>query len=161
MDAAGLDNSAARMKVAQWQAVQRDFIKQTRLSRDYFRERAGRQMNSETIDLPNITIGRSLGAKAKNYDITDPITGENFNFTEGTHIQNAQVFAVKGVRTPLHDGVAEGLTKEFGGKIENWQHSKGIGIIDMHGEQVKAEVHRFQNSDVGKVKFKISRFIEE
>lgn len=43
LDAAGLDNSYARGKVSQWQATQRDFIRQTGLRRDYFRERAGRQ----------------------------------------------------------------------------------------------------------------------
>ncbi|WP_138294490.1 MULTISPECIES: phage minor capsid protein [unclassified Clostridium] len=43
LDAAGLDNSYARGKVSQWQATQRDFIRQTGLRRDYFRERAGKQ----------------------------------------------------------------------------------------------------------------------
>lgn len=47
LDAAGLDNSAAKSKVRAWQARQRDFINQTGLRRDYFRERAGKQ-NSET-----------------------------------------------------------------------------------------------------------------
>ncbi|MGI6361784.1 MAG: phage minor capsid protein [Bacillota bacterium] len=42
-DAAGLDNSFAKGKVREWQARQRDFISQTGLSRDYFRERAGVQ----------------------------------------------------------------------------------------------------------------------
>ncbi len=43
MDAAGLDSSAAKSKVREWQATQRDFISQTGLTRDYFRERAGKQ----------------------------------------------------------------------------------------------------------------------
>ena len=43
-DAAGLDNKAARAKVHEWQATQRDFIKQTGLTRDYFRERGGNQL---------------------------------------------------------------------------------------------------------------------
>ncbi len=43
LDAAGLNNAGARAKVSEWQARQRDFIKQTGLTRDYFRERAGRQ----------------------------------------------------------------------------------------------------------------------
>lgn len=42
-DAAGLDNSYARDKVREWQAIQRDFMSQTGLRRDYFRERAGKQ----------------------------------------------------------------------------------------------------------------------
>jgi hypothetical protein len=43
LEAAGVDNTAAKGKVREWQAVQRDFIDQTGLRRDYFRERAGKQ----------------------------------------------------------------------------------------------------------------------
>lgn len=46
LDAAGVDNAAAKGKVREWQAVQRDFIDQTGLQRDYFRERAGKQYTS-------------------------------------------------------------------------------------------------------------------
>jgi hypothetical protein len=38
-----VDNAAAKGKVREWQAAQRDFIDQTGLRRDYFRERAGKQ----------------------------------------------------------------------------------------------------------------------
>lgn len=44
LGAAGQDNSAALRKVRQWQATQRDFLDQTGLTRDYFRERAGVQL---------------------------------------------------------------------------------------------------------------------
>lgn len=43
LEAAGVDNATAKDKVREWQAVQRDFIDQTGLRRDYFRERAGKQ----------------------------------------------------------------------------------------------------------------------
>jgi len=43
-EAAGLDTAKEKQKVRQWQAVQRDFINQTGLRRDYFRERAGKQL---------------------------------------------------------------------------------------------------------------------
>lgn len=46
LDAAGVDNAAAKGKVREWQAAQRDFIDQTGLRRDYFRERAGKQYTS-------------------------------------------------------------------------------------------------------------------
>ena len=86
-------------------------------------------------------------------------TGESFKFVEGTKLQNVQVFAGKGTRTPLHEGVAEGLTAEFGGDVDKWQHAKGIGLIDYYGENVKAEVHWFQEESVGKVKFKIKEWL--
>lgn len=89
---------------------------------------------SGKIDLEDIPIGRSLGAKAKNYDIMDLQTGESFKF-------------------------AEGLTAEFGGDVDKWQHAKGIGLIDYYGENVKAEVHWFPEESVGKVKFKIKEWL--
>lgn len=46
LEAGGVDNAAAKSKVREWQAVQRDFIDQTGLRRDYFRERAGKQYTS-------------------------------------------------------------------------------------------------------------------
>lgn len=44
LEAAGQDSSKAVGKVREWQARQRDFIDQTGLQRDYFRERAGAQL---------------------------------------------------------------------------------------------------------------------
>ena len=54
---------------------------------------------SGIMKVQDIVIGRSVGAKAKNYVILDPDTGELFNFVEGTKIQNAQVFAGKAVKS--------------------------------------------------------------
>ena len=45
LEAAGLDNTKARSKIREWQARQRDFIDQTGLRRDYFRERGGNQLS--------------------------------------------------------------------------------------------------------------------
>lgn len=112
----------------------------------------------DIIKLDDIEIGKSVGAKAKNYDILDPETGEYFKFAEGTKIQNAEVFAGKGCKKPLEKEVAEGLAEQIGGKPENWQHSKGHGIIDYYGEERPAEVHWFQEETVGKHKFKIKRW---
>lgn len=115
---------------------------------------------SGTIYLEDILIGKSLGAKSKNYDVIDPTTGEFFRFVEGTKIRNAEVFAGHGVRKPLLEEVAEGLTKEFGGTPEKWQHAKGFGVLDYDGDEVEAEVHWFQEESVGKVKFKVKRWLE-
>lgn len=93
----------------------------------------------------------------KNYSVIDTETGEEFNFVEGTKIQNTKVFAGKGTKTPLHEGVAEGLSEQLGGKAEKWQHCKGDGIIDYYGEHRKTEIHWFQEETVGKEKFKIKR----
>ena len=117
------------------------------------------KQSDENLRLPDFEIGRSLGAKARNYDIKDFI-GNIYNFVEGTKIQNAEVFAGNGTKKPLHESVAKGLAKQFGGEPENWQHAKGFGIIDYLGEDRKAEVHWFQEPTVGKVKFIIKRWLE-
>lgn len=106
-------------------------------------------------------IHKSLGAKAKNYDVFDPESGEFFQFSEDSYIQNTEVFAGKNTKKSLHNGVAEGLCEQFGGLPENWQHCKGNGTIDYYGEPRPAEVHWFQESSVGKIKFKIKRWNDE
>jgi len=121
-------------------------------------KKVDKSQKPDIIKLKDIEIGKSVGAKAKNYDILDPATGEYFNFAEGTKIQNAEVFAGKGCKKPLDRVVAEGLAKQIGGKAENWQHAKGHGIIDYYGEERPAEVHWFQEKSVGKHKFKIKRW---
>jgi len=117
--------------------------------------------NSDIIELEDIRILRGIGAKAQNYDILDLTTGEYFHFVEGTRIQNAEVFAGYKVKKPLKKEVAEGLAAEFGGDPAKWQHAKGFGVIDYYGDEVDAEVHWFQEETVGKVKFKVKRWIDD
>jgi hypothetical protein len=116
--------------------------------------------NSGKIPLPDIEIGKSIGAKALNYDVLDPATGEYFRFVEGTRIRNSEVFAGSGVKKALKTEVAEGLAKEFGGNPAKWQHAKGIGTLEYHGDELEAEVHWFQEETVGKVKFKVKEWKE-
>lgn len=114
--------------------------------------------SSENGKIKDILIGKSLGAKSHNYDILDPKTNEYFKFSEGSRIRNAEVFAGKGARKPLKPEVAEGLVEQIGGKPSEWQHCKGIGTVDVYGEDVDAEVHWFQEPSVGKHKFKIKKW---
>ncbi len=117
--------------------------------------------NTDKIPLKDTYIRKAVGAKAKNYDILEPDTGKIYHFTEGSKIQNSEVFAGKGTRKPLHEGVPEGLTEQFGGTPSKWQHCKGHGIIDYDGEERPAEVHWFQEETVGKVRFKVKRWEDE
>ena len=118
------------------------------------------QNNNQHVSISDIQIHKSLGAKAKNYDVIDPKTGEFFQFAEGTKIQNAEVFAGYSTKKPLNEAVADGLTREFGGDPSKWQHAKGIGTLDYYGEEIKAEVHWFQEESIGKVKFKVKEWKE-
>jgi hypothetical protein len=51
-------------------------------------------MEEDILRLPDIQIGRSLGAKFKNHDVVGP-DGIVYNFIEGTKIQNAELKNVK------------------------------------------------------------------
>ena len=111
---------------------------------------------SGIIKLKDDFIGHSLSAKAKNYEVFDPLSAETFHFMEGTKIQNREVFAGYGTKISLH----EGLTTQFGGSPQKWQHVKGNGILDYFGEERKAEIHWFQEETVGQVKHKVKRWLE-
>ena len=107
-------------------------------------------------------IGHSVGAKAKNYEVVDKATGEIYSFVEGSRIQNAEVFAGAGVRKPLKAEVSAGLASEYGVPTQEWQHAKGFAELTLDGEDSRrAEVHWFQAKDVGKVKFKVKRWMDE
>lgn len=112
----------------------------------------------DTIKEKDIEIGRSVGAKAKNYDVKDLKTGEHFQFVEGTRLQDVETFAGKGVKTPYRK--AEKYAEMYGGNPEDWQHTKATGIIDYYGEHRKAEVHFSQCEGIGKVDFFIKEWLE-
>lgn len=149
----------ANMKYADWKKsfVYSDKLKSVETNKD---DLTSTPLN-DTIKLPDIEIHKSVGAKAKNYDVFAPESPKAFHFAEGTKIQNSEVFAGKGTNHPLKEDVSEGLTKQYGGSPEKWQHCKGNGVIDFFGEERKAEVHWFQEETVGKVKFKIKRWLDE
>lgn len=165
-DAAGLDatESAVRLKAARQSLA--DFARATGGRVDTARTGVpgfGRSEGSKAMWAAKITpndfkIYRGIGARAKNYVVVDKSTGEEYYFVEGTRTQNAQVFAGKGGVKPLREEVAQGLSAEFGGKPEDWQHCKAKGWLDVDGEAVKAEVHWFQNGSE-KVKFKVKRWL--
>lgn len=120
-----------------------------------------KSLKNDTIKIEDFQIFRTLSARAKNYEIVDKHSGEIYKFVEGTRIQNAEVFAGYGVKKNLREEVALGLSEQFGGKPDKWQHAKGVGIIDVYGEEIMAEVHWFQEESVGKVKFKIKEWLYE
>lgn len=108
--------------------------------------------NSDIIKLPDIQIGRSIGAKAKNYNILMP-NGEYVNLVEGTKITNSTVIAGKGKDRKIDE--LDGIVADYGGNPYEWQKAKGFGYLDVDGEELKAELHWYQESSVGKVKMKV------
>ena len=100
------------------------------------------------------------------YDIKGPKdtieSEEIFHLVEGTSIRNPKVFAGKDGAKPLKESVRNGLEEQYpGSKAEDWQHSKGYGDVDYHGEERSALIHWFQEEHVGKHKFRIKEWIDE
>lgn len=105
-----------------------------------------------------IEIGRSLGAKAANYDVMDLDTGEMFTFAEGTKIQDVQVFAGKGSRVVYRR--AAKYADLYGGKPEDWQHVKGFGVLSTPDGDREAEVHWSQCEGIGKFDFFVKEWLD-
>lgn len=113
--------------------------------------------NSGTMKLPDIQIGRSVGAKAKNYEVMDLSTGEMFRFVEGTRIQNVEVFAGKGSSVVYRN--AYKYADRHGGNAEDWQHVKGIGWLDTDDGDRQAEIHWSQCEGFGKHDFFVKKWL--
>ncbi len=121
-------------------------------------KKVDKSKKTDIIKLEDIEVGKSLGAKAKNYDIMDLETGEHFNLVERTSLQDVEVFAGKGVKSEFRK--ADKYAKKYGGKAKDWQHAKGTGTVDYYGEGRKAELHWAQCEGIGKHDFFIKRWLE-
>lgn len=114
--------------------------------------------NYGNITLPDIHIGRSVGAKSKNYEVMDLDTGEMFSFVEGTRIQDVEVFAGKGSSSVYEK--AYKYANKHGGKLEDWQHVKGKGWLETDDGDRFAEVHWSQCAGIGKFDFFVKRWLD-
>lgn len=100
-----------------------------------------------------INIGRSLGAKAKNYDIKLP-DKEVVHLTEGTSVTKINTIAGKGRNRKID--MIDALIEKYPGTNENeWAKKKGVGYIDYDGESYKAELHWYEEPSVGRVEWKV------
>lgn len=109
--------------------------------------------NGAIMKLPDIQIGKSVGAKAKNYNISLP-NREIVQLTEGTRVTNVRVIAGKGRNREI-DEMPILLIRYPGTSEVEWQKAKGIGYIDYNGESYKAELHWYQEPSVGRVEWKV------
>ena len=103
---------------------------------------------------PDIIIGRSLGAKAENYDIFTP-DGEILNLSEGTHIKKVEVIAGQGRNRQIE--MVDSLVDKYGGDRAKWKKCKGQGYVDLDGESYLVELHWYEEPSTGRVEFKIKR----
>lgn len=112
-----------------------------------------------------IVIGKSLGAKARNYNISLP-NKEIVHLTEGSRVTNVTVIAGKGRKREI-DELPILIERYPGSSEKEWQKVKGLGYIDYNGESYKVELHWYQEPNVGRVEWKVKPdadgnwFIEE
>jgi hypothetical protein len=107
---------------------------------------------SDKIKSPDIQIGKSIGAKAKNYDIELP-NKEIVHLTEGSKITNIETIAGKGRNRQIDE--IDLLLERYGGTASEWQKKKGLGYVDYDGESYHAELHWYEEPTVGRHKWKV------
>ena len=107
---------------------------------------------SDKIKSPDIQIGRSIGAKAQNFDIELP-NKEIVHLTEGTRITGIETIAGKGRNRQIDE--IDLLIEQFGGTASEWQKKKGFGYVDYQGESYRARLHWYEEPTVGRHKWKV------
>ena len=117
-----------------------------------------RQLLPISYKLPDEQLPHSVGSLWKNYDILDLKTGMVFKFVDGSKIQNIEVFCGYGTRKEYHN--AYKYADRIGGLTKEWQHVKGIGLIDTPEGHLRAEVHWSQHFKHGKHDFFIKKWID-
>lgn len=110
------------------------------------------------IEKEDIQLGRSLSAKANTPKVK--AEGKLYNLVEGSKITKRVAFAGYKNKKPVV--VAEHLTKQYGGRVDRWQHVRGEGIVDFNGKHRKAELHWFENDDLEEFfNLKVKRWRDE
>lgn len=161
MAAAGLDTSESASRIRQWQETQKDFLRQTGLKRQGDREQVigfGWKQAAVARQQDHIIeqIGRSVGAKAKNYDVYNPATGSFVHLAEGTRITQPKNHVMAGKGRDREIDCIDWLVDKYGGIAVEWSKEKGFGYVeDEYGELRRVELHWYQEQSVGKVEMKI------
>lgn len=127
---------------------------------DVWSKRWSASRKSSIIDtkrLDDIILPKSISAKARDIyvKVSYPVRG-TVRIKQGSTITNVNVIAGKDVRRQIDD--IRRLTTQYKTKNEKlWQ--KITGIATLENDRV-AELHWYQHPEVGKVEFKVKRFIK-
>ena len=144
MEAAGLDSSAAKSKVREWQAAQRDFIRQTGLTRDYFRERAGNQ-NLETVSKDDIIIRqlRAAGVKGTIHYPKQAVDTSTLTFDDA-HINGERQHGVTEAEAKgFIENAAVSVTR-WNGQREHYYGHAGAAYVDTTKNEIRTAFSREQ-----------------
>ena len=85
--------------------------------------------------------------------------GSIAHFAEGSKLQDKEVFAGNGCKTPIHD--VNLLTEAYpGSSSEKWQKVKAKSqIVLENGDIINAEINWYEEPSIGKVELKYKREI--
>lgn len=149
--AAGDEIGAKQMqkKINEQQTIYRRFSEKNGLLYDTKRASVEGYRKISVANIKNrdiISIGKSVGAMAKNYNVKLP-DGTISKLTEGTDITDIETFAGKGSNVELR--VKHHLEENYGGKADDWKHVKGRGFVDTEDGSKKAMLHWFEEETVG------------
>lgn len=116
--------------------------------------------NLTTLEKDDITIGRSVGAKARNYNVKEMGNSrQHYRLAEGTKITKIKVIMGKGTKTELQDryniAVRNGIKEP-----DEIQKLRGEGFVVVKRRIRKAELHWYQANGVN-YEFKIKRYLDE
>ena len=102
-----------------------------------------------------LSIGKSLGAAAKNYPVKMPDSRQHVKLAEGQTIKGV-TFAGKGTKDLINDRFRLEATYKI--PADEWEKVSGEGFVIVKGKRRKAELHWYEAN--GKiVEMKIKRFL--
>lgn len=163
-----VNQQEAHKKVLEWTKQLKDHIDNNKqLRRNYDREKLKMPVDKPNeFKLSNIKVPKSLSAAAKKIYVKSDINIKGmFQIKQGSTITGVKVIAGKSVKRQIDDinRLVNEHTKMNGEKTSpnDWQKVIGFATIEVEGMLKKAEVHWYQCKDIGKVEFKIKRWIDE
>lgn len=113
--------------------------------------------NADGAIMMSHTIGKSLGAAAKNYPVKLPESKQHVKLAEGQTLKGI-VFAGKGAAKEIRDRYR--LEATYNIPADEWQKVSGKGNVIVGGKEKLAELHWYEaNGTI--VEMKVKRFYEE
>ena len=137
-------------------AANKDFINAQK--RAAYARRTRTYLSPEYVGLKDEFVRKSVGARSRNYDIMDLATGEVYHLADGSKLQDKKVFAGKGTNVPYRK--AQKYAERYGGRPEDWQHVKAIGVVHTEDGDFLAEIHWSQCDGIGKQEMFIKEWLE-
>lgn len=121
----------------------------------YFKKPLEKSATGDIIK--SFSVGKGLGAAAKNYPVKLLDSKQHVKLAEGQSIPG-KVFAGKGTSTEIRDRFR--LESDYKIPADEWQKVSGTGYIVLDGKKQKAELHWYEAE--GEIfEMKVKRYIDE